>query len=593
MKNTSDATNNGDSDPFRVPTPLQVALWNGNLQQIQEHLNAGGQEALETRDARGNRALHLALKFAHRNTSAIVKTLLDAGARVRSRDTEGWKVIHHAVASENEEVLRLLIRREKSQAPELLQKKIDDICPRLADVPDFYCEIHVDVATWIPGVSHWLPSDTVKIWKAAQDIRFDVTLVGFANGTWDRGDLSFLLLGSQRKFLCLDHKENTCTDLLQFDKVLTESDLDEMVHFLMTTSTITTDFNASNVTFEKKCGWFSSAPMLQDISCWKDTRVVDMTGVEASLRYRKPQNPEHLPPKSADERPSAYDAVSLLTEATAVADNYTQVVIAPKSNHNVSVELTTGEELEWKFLIEKRDINFGVRFLEENKGEEWNEIVPLQRIQAHLKEQTGSFQASCPGTLVFTWDNGHSVMRQKKLRFAINLVGEKGRESARNEDMGSKTRVKEEEMTFEDWFGVPIERLPMCLRDLRPCRCIMVHSEPSCRKITKSFPATVYMSDQFPLSVSEFLPVIEVLSKTTSAFESIQKFFSATVTDGFPVQFCFPLVPSVSATFRFDCMELQTPNHCKFTIPSTYTKHTEDMLSPRSHQAMLQRMTST
>ncbi|OWZ16626.1 LOW QUALITY PROTEIN: hypothetical protein PHMEG_0009562 [Phytophthora megakarya] len=262
-------------------------------------------EALETRDVRGNRALHLALKFAHRNTSAIVMTLLfvisnatcnsdwvisDAGARVRSRDTEGWKAIYHAVASENEEVLRLLIRRVKAQAPALQQKKIDDICPRLADVPDYL--------------------------ESSSGYSLRCHVGWFCK--W------------HRKFLCLDHKENTCTELLQFDNVLTESDLDEMVQFfLMTTSTITTDFNASIVTFEKKCGWFPSTPMLQDISSWKATRVVDMTGVEASPRYRKPKKPEHCLPNLLTKE------LSLLTEATAVADNYTQVVIAPKSNHIV------------------------------------------------------------------------------------------------------------------------------------------------------------------------------------------------------------------------------------------------------------------
>lgn len=65
------------------------------------------------------------------------------------------------------------------------------------------------------------------------------------------------------------------------------------------------------------------------------------------------------------------------------------------------------------------------------------------------------------------------------------------------------------------------------------------------------------------------------------------------LTDGFPVQFCFPLVPSVSATFRFDRMELQTPERHLFTVPATYTMQVEDMLSPRTHQAMLQRVTAT
>ncbi|KAJ8569539.1 hypothetical protein ON010_g5723 [Phytophthora cinnamomi] len=395
---------------------------------------------------------------------------------------------------------------EKEQAPALLQKKIDNICPRLAEVPDFYCEMHVDVSTWIPGVSRWLPSDTVKIWKTNQDMRFDITLVGFENGKWDRGDLSFLLQGSQGKFLCLDNEAKTCTDLLKLDTELTEVDLDQMVHFLMTTSIVTTDFDASKVAFEKKCAWFSSSAMRQDIGCWKDTRIVDMTGVEASLRYRKPHDPKHPPPASSNDQTSACDAVSLLTEATAIGDHYTEVVVDPKSNHIVSVELKKREELTWKFSTERRDINFGVRFLEENNGEEWEEIVALQRMQSQLKEQTGSFRATCAGTLVFTWDNSYSVIRSKLLRFAINPGGEKDRDSTGSEHWDSQMRVKEEEMTFEDWFGVPIESLPASLRVMRPRRYIMVHSQPSCRKITKSFPATVHMCDHFPLSVSVGVP---------------------------------------------------------------------------------------
>ncbi|RMX69420.1 hypothetical protein DD238_004623 [Peronospora effusa] len=609
-----------ENNASSMPTPLQIALWvgplsillshhltshNGNLQQIQGCLKDGGQEVLETRDARGNRALHLALKLAHRNVTTIVKTLLDAGARVRSRDVEGWKAIHHAVVTENEEILQLLVRREKEQAPALLQKKINGISPRLADVPDFYCEMLVDVSTWIPGVSRWLPSDTVKIWKAAQNIRFDITLVGFDNGKWDRGDLSFLLLGSEGKFLCLDNKAKTCTNLLELHTELTETDVDQMVHFLMITSIVTTDFDASKVAFKKKYSWFSSTPMLQDIGCWRDTHVVDMTGVEASLRYRKPYNPAHSPPKTANEQTTACDAIAMLTKAESVINQYTEVMVNPKSYHIVSMELAKDEELTWKFSTEKRDINFGVRFLEENNGEGWDEIIPLHRTEAQVKEQTGSFHASCSGTVVFTWDNSYSVLsydadftvenkcRSKRLHFSIGLA--KGTDNKRtgNEDWDAKTRVKEEEMSFKNWFGTSIESLPASLRSLRPRRRVMVYTQPSCHKITKSFPATVYLSDQFPLSVSEFLPVIEVLSKTTSVFESIQKFFSAAHTDGFPVQFCFPLVPSVSATFRFDRMELETPDLHMFTVPSSYTMRGEDELSPRTHQVVLQRMTAT
>ncbi|CEG44194.1 hypothetical protein L915_09437 [Plasmopara halstedii] len=575
------------------PTPLHVALWNGNLNQIKECLQSGGPAALETRDKRGNRALHLALKFAHRNSTEIVKSLLDAGARVRSRDTEGWKAIHHAVVAENEEILRLLIRKEKEQAPALLQRKIDDICPRVAEIPDFYCEINVNVSTWVPGVSRWLPSDTVKIWKAAQDIRFDITLVGFVSGKWDRGDLSFLLLGSDRRFLCLDNSAKTYTDLRKVNTKLTETDLDLMVHFLITTSIVTTQFDASKVKINKKTAWLSAEPMLQDISCWKDTHVADMNGVEVSLRYRKPHNPKHPPPQAADEHSTVRDAVSVFTGANHAEDHNTEVKIHPQSNHIVTVYLTTNEELAWTFSTDKRDINFGVQFFEENSRERWRDIVPLQRFQAHVKEQTGSYKASSTGTLVLTWDNSYSVIRPKRLKFAVRLVREGVGDIIGNEDRRPQQRVNEEAMTFQKWFGVSIEHLPASLREMRPHRSIKVHAQPSCHKITRSFPATVHLSDQFPLSVSEFLPVIEVLSETTSTFESVQKFFSAALTDEFPVQFCFPLLPSISATFRFDCMELKTPERSIFAVPKHYAMLVEGMLSPRTRQAVLQRLAVT
>lgn len=56
------------------------------------------------------------------------------------------------------------------------------------------------------------------------------------------------------------------------------------------------------------------------------------------------------------------------------------------------------------------------------------------------------------------------------------------------------------------------------------------------------------------------------------------------------MQFCFPLIPSISATFRFDKMELCTPEAMLFEIPETYSHHQEDALSPRKHQEVLQRV---
>lgn len=148
-------------------------------------------------------------------------------------------------------------------------------------------------------MSRWLPSDTIKIWKRDHDIRFDISLVGFENGAWKRGKLSFLLLGTNARFLCLDHEDQVCTSLLAPGIRLEDADLDAMVHFLMTTSIVTTGFDVSHVTFEKKHRWLSKSGRTQDIGQWKNTNVYEMSGVEAVLRLRKPQNKSHKTSSSA------------------------------------------------------------------------------------------------------------------------------------------------------------------------------------------------------------------------------------------------------------------------------------------------------
>ncbi|TMW58712.1 hypothetical protein Poli38472_010271 [Pythium oligandrum] len=580
----------------RQITPLHVALWNGNLNQIEDGLKHHA-EALETRDPRGNRALHLALKISHRNSKEIVKRLLAAGARVRSRDLDGWKAVHHAVASENEDILRLLIQREKAQAPALLQKKITNVSPRLSLVPDFYGEIHVDVSTWIPGVSRWLPSDTVKIWKRGSDIRFDITLVGFENGAWVRGNLSFLLLGDSGTFVCMDHNTKTCTNLLAPGHELANTDLDHMVHFLMTTSIMTSDIDASSLSFERKRAWLSNSFAKEDIGRWKDCNVYEMRGMVASLHIRRPQNPAHKSASVTQDSASATkDTLSALVSAA--SESYAEVDVQPKADHIVSAEVSQGETVSWKFKVDVCDIAFSVCFIQEpmngttQADRDWEEVAVPRRYRANGgTEHAGSFTAPNAGTVVLVWDNTYSIFRPKHLSFQISVSSSDDTKSERDNEWDSH-RATEKLVSFEQWFGTRIDDLPSELQYMLPKHHAMVHMQPPNRTMRKVFPATVYMSDAFPLSVHEFLPVIEVLSKTTSVFEHIQEFFNASLGDGFPVQFCFPLVPSVSATLRFDSMTLMTPEKTLFSIPTHYQRYQEDVLSPRTHQEVLQNLTA-
>ncbi|GLD98462.1 hypothetical protein PINS_up007159 [Pythium insidiosum] len=119
------------------------------------------------------------------------------------------------------------------------------------------------------------------------------------------------------------------------------------------------------------------------------------------------------------------------------------------------------------------------------------------------------------------------MFRHKRVRFHVMTEAQED-SSISAGDCG--LRSAEELVAFENWFGVCIDDLPTQLRRLRPKHHTMVHKQPPSRSLSKSLPATVCTTDEFPLTVEEFLPVIEVLSKTTSAFENAHEFFHQVLT---------------------------------------------------------------
>nr|CCA15446.1 conserved hypothetical protein [Albugo laibachii Nc14] len=520
-----------------MPNALHIAIWNGDLEQIQQIITErSGEETrklIEEKDTQGNRSLHLALKLKHNNMIDIVSCLLDAGARVRSRDAQGWKTLHHVIAARNKELLKILIQKgafpEKNQASFLWQSKVDAVSPCVIQISDFYCELAVDVGTWVPGLSRWFPSDSIRIWKRRHDLRIDITLVGFENGSWKRGSVTFLLLGKRRALYCLDHDAKTCSNLLETSRPLEPAELEEIVNNMMGSIITTTNVTITSSSISRRVTWLHPHGQFEDVGNWK-CAVYELQDINVSLHVRQRS-------RVSQERVENLFSESILAQKiigiVSHAEDQTgfaSLVVEPKSSHQISIQMKTDETFHWRFFTENYDIAFGVKFFTKSSKRAWIDVIPLSRVVAHTSEQTGSYQAKVDGTIKLTWDNNYSNLRSKTLYYRIRsdrtgTVKDSSGAIREAERLYQNTSIQKDRIGFKEWFHVDISDLPADLQELRPKHYAVQIPCPPCRTLKKTVSASLYLSDQFPISIEEFLPVVKVLASTNDTLEHIETFF--------------------------------------------------------------------
>jgi hypothetical protein len=88
---------------------------------------------------------------------------------------------------------------------------------------------------------------------------------------------------------------------------------------------------------------------------------------------------------------------------------------------------------------------------------------------------------------------------------------------------------------------------------------------------SKPFKGSMWLSKEFPRSVSELIPIFEVLAPTHKHFDKLNQFITMKLPDGFPVKLEIPVFPTVSAVVTFlRCTEMAI-DKSKFDVPSNYT----------------------
>ncbi|OXA63864.1 retinal-binding protein [Folsomia candida] len=104
---------------------------------------------------------------------------------------------------------------------------------------------------------------------------------------------------------------------------------------------------------------------------------------------------------------------------------FTKVVVAARERFIQEVEVPDKNTiLEWKFKSEGHDVGFHLFYSKEAraKKDQWEDIVPLARVDAHTQVQEGSHLCEKEGIYSLVWDNGFSVMKAKTILYQISFV---------------------------------------------------------------------------------------------------------------------------------------------------------------------------
>jgi len=98
--------------------------------------------------------------------------------------------------------------------------------------------------------------------------------------------------------------------------------------------------------------------------------------------------------------------------------NFKEVTVGARDVYTETVHISKhGATLAWEFSTVSYNIQFGIVY---ENGENVEESVPLQKVESHESSQSGSLTCK-KGKYHIKWDNTHSMLRAKTLKFQIHV----------------------------------------------------------------------------------------------------------------------------------------------------------------------------
>eukprot|EP00730_Choanoeca_flexa_P001125 TRINITY_DN10487_c0_g2_i2.p1 TRINITY_DN10487_c0_g2~~TRINITY_DN10487_c0_g2_i2.p1 ORF type:complete len:607 (+),score=179.69 TRINITY_DN10487_c0_g2_i2:173-1993(+) len=315
---------------------LHRLVWGNHsvaLRELLEHQ----QLDLEQLDPHGRTPLRLAVTLGHRES---VEVLLEFGADVSCVDKEGWTAVHDATCRGDRQLLATILNSRNFKLQEQTQDRIPELLQLLDETPDFEVDMKWDFSSWVPLVSGMCPSDVCHIWKKGNQLRFDMTLLGFENMRWVRGSRSVVYSTQHRRtgddggtnivttmtLIDHDHRSAMETRVQASTGGQPSSVGEEELEFRLSNPVTTTHMDEDKVSFSRlQSGiWGFQRDRVDEIDGYQ-CQVYGASGIQLETKTRV----EHLPSSHAARRKGRNPVTQVMAAVTGGNEDDVDVMTAP------------------------------------------------------------------------------------------------------------------------------------------------------------------------------------------------------------------------------------------------------------------------
>ncbi|XP_065572434.1 ankyrin repeat domain-containing protein 13C-like [Artemia franciscana] len=292
------------------------------------------QEDVNEKDKFGNTALHLAVMLGRKE---CIQLLLAHGARVKIKNDEGWTVLCEALSYGDRTIITSVYRKLRQQMKEKSLKRRSSIVKALNSIEDFEMELKWDFHTWVPILSHILPSDVCRIMKKGTKIRVDTTIGEVTDVRFSRGEYSFLfdLEGNAgERAIIVDRKKQKYRYI---DAQVSEGDVEDTVDELMRADIACAQMSTKNMQFERaQRGFFWKEDKKETIGSY-ECDIYSIQGLTLEIKRRQ----EHLSAEELNRNNALIDGLNtgepeLIEES--VGDEPRKCSLAPPPTTDLTFE---------------------------------------------------------------------------------------------------------------------------------------------------------------------------------------------------------------------------------------------------------------